>query len=772
MEIRQVRALRGPNIWANFPVLEAWVDLGVLNDSPSDSLEGLTDRLMTWMPSLIEHRCSEGVRGGFLIRLRRGTYPAHILEHLALELQSLAGTEVGFGRTRPTCEDGVYRVVIEYEQEDLGRAALEAARQMFLAAACGQPFDAAAQLQELRELAKRLDPGPVVAALERAARSRGVPLLRLDGGLLQLGWGARQRRLQGTRTDQTGAVAESIASDPELTHLLLRAAGVPVSEDPAAPTGTDAACSLLVAGGEVVAATHRAADGTCSDVRALLHPDVVARAVEAARAVGLDVAGVELDCQAVSQPLETQEGGVVRVQSQPELTPHLAADPAAAQRLGDALLGLMFADGQTGRIPVAAVTGVNGKTTTVRLLAHILERVHGCVGMTCTEGIYVGGRRIDTGDCSGPKSARYVLRNPRVEAAVFETARGGILREGLGFDRCDVAVVTNIGEGDHLGIGGIDTCEQLARVKRTVVEAVPPAGAAVLKADDTLVADMAGHCRGSVIFFARDEAHPVLAGHRAGVGRAAFVRNGQLILASGSLEIPVASLSRVPLTHGGWVSFQVENALAAAAAAWAIGVPVEQIRMGLETFAADVEKAPMRFNVLAVGGATVVLDYGHNVSSLASLLETLEALPHANRTVVYSAAGDRRDADMVRQAQMLGDAFDRVILYEEEKCSRGRADGEIFRLFHSGLEGRSRVQEVEEVSGAVHAVEVALQKARPGELVLVQVDRVDETVELIRNYRATGAGCQEMDLREAAGLCEQVQTAPRSTRRAEVMAAS
>jgi cyanophycin synthetase len=777
MEFRKVRALRGPNIWANFPVLEAWVDLGALNESPSDSLPGLTDRLMHWLPSLVEHRCSEGVRGGFLIRLRRGTYPAHILEHLALELQSLAGTEVGFGRTRPTCEDGVYRVVVEYEYEDLGRAALEAARRMFLAAAHGQPYHAAAELVALRELAGRLDRGPEATAVEQAARSRGVPRFWLEGGLLQLGHGTRQRRLQGTRTDRTGAVAEAVAANAGLTHMLLRAAGVPVPDEEAAKSPVDAMQhNLVVINGQVVAATRCAPGQTASDVRALLHPEVGALAVDAARAVGLDVAGVELTCRDVGQPLEAQGGAVQAVRACPGLAPHLAADPDAGRRLGDALVGLLFPDGGNGRIPVAAVTGVNGKTTTVRLLAHILGRVHGCVGMTCTEGIYIGGRRVDTGDCSGPKSARAVLRNPRVEAAVLETARGGILREGLGFDRCDVAIVTNIGEGDHLGIDGVDTTEQLARVKRTLVEVVAPSGAAVLKADDPLVAAMADHCPGSVIFFGRDEAHPVLAAHIASGGRAAFARAGLLILSVGPQEVPVVPLARVPVTHGGLVGFQVENALAAAAAAWALGVPVEQIRVGLETFIASVDQAPMRFNVMEVDGATVVLDYGHNVSSLASLLDTLAALPHTNRTAVYSAAGDRREADIVHQAQMLGDAFDRVLLYEEEKCIRGRADGEIFRLFRAGLAGRSRVQQVEEVCGAVRAVEVALQMARPGELVLVQVDRVDETVELVRRYRTAGLACREIDLREAAGLTEGLPAGPavvaRPSRRAEAMAAS
>jgi cyanophycin synthetase len=531
---------------------------------------------------------------------------------------------------------------------------------------------------------------------------------------------------------------------------------------------------LLLIGGRVVAAGRRGPEGAFEDVTAGLHLEIATRAVEAARAVGLDVAGVDVVCTDAGRPLEAQGGAVVGVHARPRFAPHAGAD--AGRRLGEALVGYLFPGGQTGRIPVAAVTGVNGKTTTTRLIAHILGRIHRRVGLTCTEGIYVAGRRIDTGDCSGPKSARLVLRHPRVEAAVLETARGGILREGLGFDRCDVAVVTNIGSGDHLGVGGVDTPEELAHVKQTVVRAVAPTGAAVLKADDPLVAAMARHCPGTVVFFARDAAQPVLAAHRARGGRAAFVRGGQLILAEEAQEVPLVPLARVPLTHGGWVGFQVENALAAAAAAWCLGVPLEHVRAGLETFAADLDRAPARFNVLEVNGAAVVMDYGHNVSSLESLLDALASLPNPRRTAVYSAAGDRRDDDMVRQGQLLGDGFDRVILYEEEECIRGRADGEIFRLFRSGLAGRSRVRDVEEVRGAVKAVEVALRTARPGDLVLAQVDRVDETVALVRRFRAAGVPCREIDLREAASLAlEAMQTgapAARERRRAEVVSAS
>jgi len=345
-------------------------------------------------------------------------------------------------------------------------------------------------------------------------------------------------------------------------------------------------------------------------------------------------------------------------------------------------------------------------------------------------------------------SAQAVLMNPAVDVAVLETARGGILRAGLGFDRCDVAVVTNIGEGDHLGLSDIETVEKLAVVKRTIVDALAHDGTAVLKANDPLVAVMARSCKASVIFFAQRGDDPVIAAHRRKGGRAVFVRHDTVIVAEGEVEIPLVALANVPLTHGGRIAFQVENALASAAAAWALGIPRDSIRAGLESFAADLEKVPGRFNLLEVGGATVIVDYGHNVSALVALIEALEQFPHARRTVVYSAAGDRRDCDMVRQGELLGDAFDRVILYEDHYL-RGRAEGEIMTLFRQGLDAAGRVSEVQEFQGNINAIESALKHVRAGELLVVQADMIDETMNFLNRYLAINTTGHEIGLMEA-----------------------
>jgi cyanophycin synthetase len=885
MEFRKVLALRGPNMWANFPVLEAWVDLGKWKDSPSHELPGFNDRIMSWLPTMIEHRCGLGYRGGFFERLRTGTYLAHILEHVTLEMQALAGVDVGFGKAREWLGEGYYKVVIEYEEEEVGRATMEAARELIMAAIHDTPYDVKAEIQKLRELNHRVSLGPSTKAIVEAARSRRIPVRRLnEGSLVQFGYGCNQRRILAAQTDRTGAIAEEIAQDKEMTRDLLRSVGVPVPEGRAVESAEDAwvaaeeigvpvvvkpqfgsqgrgvatnlstreqvmaayeAASaessyilverfapgddyrVLVIGGRIVAAARRepahviadgehtieelvaitntdprrsddhatvlskitldaiglavveeqgytpqsipaagvkvlcrrnanlSTGGTAADVTDDVHPEVAARAIEAARAVGLDVAGVDVIAVDLGRPLEEQGGVIVEVNASPGLRMHIEPSSGKGRAVGEAIIDMMFAPGETGRIPIAAITGTNGKTTTTRFIAHMLEAAGRKVGMTCTDGIFIGKRRIDTGDCAGPASATAVLGNPMVEAAVLETARGGILRAGLGFDKCDVSVVTNIGEGDHLGVGGIDTPEQIALVKRSIIDVVHKHGYGVLKADDPLTAAMAEHCTGQVIFFCRDAEHPVVVAHRAAGGRAVIVRDGSIVAAEGNREEAILSLDRVPLTHGGRISFQVENALATTAAAWGLGLSRETIRTGLETFAADMDQVPGRFNLLEVHGATVIVDYGHNPSALEAMIEAIELFPASRRLAVYTAAGDRRDCDMTRQGEQLGDAFDVVILYEDHYL-RGRPQGEIMQLLRQGMAQGSRVSEIREVLGSVKAIEASLDMLRPGDLLLMQADVIDETVDYVKRYLAANRAGHELGVIDALPVAEVV----------------
>ena len=862
MQILKVNKLRGPNIWANSPVLEAWVDLEELKDTSSEMIPGFNERLMAWLPSLVEHRCSVGERGGFFVRLRRGTYMAHILEHVALELQSLAGTPVGFGRARETNVDGIYKVAVAFREEKLGLACIDKAFELILAAVHDSPFDVEGEVSKLRDFAHDVCLGPSTKAIVDAAKARGIPWRRLnESSLVQLGYGHNQRRICTAEADSTSAIAESIAQDKDLTRMLLKTIGVPTPEGRPVESAEDAweaaqdiglpvvvkpqygnhgrgvatnlqdrqqveaayvaareegssiICErhapgddyrVLVIGGKMVAAARRepahvfgdgqstvqqlidvvnkdprrsdghstslsfikvdavalgvlleqgltpdiiaplgkkvlirrnanlSTGGTAADVTDLVHPDVARQCVEAARVIGLDIAGVDVVAQDITQPLQGQRGVIVEVNAGPGLRMHIEPSSGLPRPVGQAIIDMMYPENNNGRVPIVSVTGVNGKTTTTRLIAHLVACSGKKVGMTCTDGIYIAGRRIDSGDCSGPQSARAVLMNPSVEAAVLETARGGILREGLGFDMCDVGVVTNIGEGDHLGLADIETIEQLAKVKRCIIEAVHKNGFGVLKANDPLTAEMAEKCKGAVVFFALDGDDPVLMAHRVKGGRGAFVRDNAVILAEGNTDFVLLSLDRVPLTHNGRIGFQVENVLAAASACWALGMPCEQIRLGLESFSSHMDKVPGRFNLMEIHGATVVVDYGHNQSSLLAIAETLDQFPHPSRTVIYSAAGDRRDVDMIRQGEILADHFDRIILYEDNYL-RGRQPGEIMTLFKQGMDGGKRVKEIHEVQGWQNAVDRALKLIRKGEFLLMQADTIDEAVQYLHH---------------------------------------
>ena len=466
--------------------------------------------------------------------------------------------------------------------------------------------------------------------------------------------------------------------------------------------------------------------GTATDVTDDVHQEVAARAIAAAQMVGLDICGVDVVCESVLHPMEEQSGGVVEVNAAPGLRMHLSPSFGKGRDVGEAVIATMFPNGEDGRVPVIAVTGTNGKTTTVRLTSHLL-RTHGLrVGMTNTDGVYVNGRQTDSGDCSGPQSARNVLAHPDVDAAVLETARGGMLREGLAFDRCHVAVVTNIGMGDHLGLNYISTVEDLAVLKRVIVQNVAASGTAVLNATDPLVARMAVNCPGDVIFFGLDTHHPIIATHRAQGKRVLFVEDDHIVAMQGqhSVRIP---LSEVPVTRSGAIAFQIENAMASIAAAWAINIPWETICKGLATFISDIQGVPGRFNVFEYKGATVIADYGHNPDAIKALVQAVTNLPAQKRSVVISGAGDRRDDDIREQTRIIGDAFDEVVLYQDA-CQRGRVDGEVLKLLRQGLEGAKRTRQVDEIYGEFLAIDKAMERLNQGDLCLILIDQVEEAL--------------------------------------------
>jgi cyanophycin synthetase len=846
MEVSRIRALRGPNLWSKNTAIEAIVSCADAECS-IDNLPEFEARLRARLPQTGLLR-PEGHQGAVSI--------AHVLQIAALTMQAHAGCPVTFGRTASTIEPGVFQVVVEYSEEEVGRLAMELAQVLVHAALDDTPFDLADALKRLRELDEDVRLGPSTGSIVNAAAARNIPCRRLtQGSMVQFGWGSRQRRIQAAETDLTSAISESIAQDKDLTKMLLDAAGVPVPMGRSVTTAEEAWAAarelggpvvvkprdgsqgrgvavnietrerviqafeaaeeisseviveryipghdfrLLVVGGALVAASRRdppqvtgdgqqtirqlvdqvnadpqrgdghatsltkirfddialatlkkqgfdadsvppagtlvflrnnanlSTGGTATDVTDEVHPEMAARAVSAARMIGLDICGVDVVAESVLYPLEEQHGGVVEVNAAPGLRMHLNPSFGKGRAVGEAIIANMYADGDDGRIPLVAVAGTNGKTTTVRLTAHLLGAAGNRVGMTNSDGVYVDNLRIDTGDCSGPRSARSVLMHPDVDAAVFETARGGILREGLAFDRCNVAVVTNIGMGDHLGLGYISTVEDLAVVKRVIVQHVHPTGTAVLNAADPIVAEMAASCPGSITYFAEDRNHPVMATHRAQGLRAVYRDGDAIVAAQGADEIRYP-LAGIPLTRDGAITFQVENAMASIAAAWALGLDEDVIRRGLASFVNDAQTAPGRFNVFDYRGATVIADYGHNPDAILALVRAVDAMPAKRRSVVISGAGDRRDEDIRMQTEILGEAFDEVVLYQDQ-CQRGRADGEVLALLQQGLANATRSKHVEEIHGEFLAIDTALARLAPGDLCLILVDQVEEAL--------------------------------------------
>jgi cyanophycin synthetase len=471
--------------------------------------------------------------------------------------------------------------------------------------------------------------------------------------------------------------------------------------------------------------------GSATDVTDDLHPELAARAVEAARQIGLDVCGVDMVCERITEPLETQNGGIVELNAAPGLRMHLQPSYGKARAVGEAIINEVYPLGEDGRIPVVAVSGTNGKTTTTRLIGHILAQAGLRVGITTTDGVYINGVRIDADDCAGPISAKNVLLHPSVDAAVFETARGGILRQGLAFDRCDVAVVTNVGQGDHLGLAYIHTVEDLAVVKRVIVDNVAPHGMAVLNAADPIVARMADSATAAVTFFALDQFLPLLVSRREMGQRILYVDGAFIVAEQGAFQWRMP-LEQIPITLNGRIGFQIKNVLAAVGAAWGLARPWAEIEAGLASFESTAAMAPGRFNLFQFNGATLIADYGHNSDAIHALCQAVQKLPAERRIVVISGAGDRRDEDIRQQTAILGDVFDEVILYQDA-CQRGRRDGEVIGLLREGLAQATKVRQVDEVYGEFNAIDAALGRVQAGDVCLILIDQVDAALAYLRD---------------------------------------
>lgn len=850
--VRNVRALRGPNLHAFMPVLEITLDIGPYEERPSTSFTGFVDRLVSWLPGLQAHECSAGRPGGFIERLRRGTYLAHMTEHVTLELQTVMGFDVGFGRARGTAERGVYSVVIAYREEEPARVAFDTALRLTLAAMNDEPFDVAAEIERLMQVADEYRLGPSTAAIVDAARKRRIPIIRLkpNGSLIQLGYGVHQKRIWASETSLTSAIAVDLCQEKPLTNQMLRTVGVPVPEGRAVTSADEAwqvaqavglpvvvkpqagnqgkgvsanltteedvrsgyeiarkfgsgvlveqyirgkDYRLLVVNGTMVAAARRdpamvtgdgrktvrelvhevnqdprrrdghsstltrirlddaaelvlqqqaltldsvpelgqkvklrencnlSTGGAATDVTDEVHLRNVRIAELAAQILRLDVAGIDILCEDIRRPIREQGGAIVEVNAAPGLRMHVHPTEGKSRDVGTPIIDMLYPNNAPARIPIVAVTGTNGKTTVTRLVAHMFETTKKLVGMTTTEGTYIDGERIIQGDCSGPQSARAVLLHPYVEAAVLETARGGILREGLAFDSCTVGVVMNV-TSDHLGLRGINTLEELAKVKQVVVENVDRTGAAVLNAEDPLVAQMAAATDGQVIYFSLRPDAPVMAAHLANGGKGVVVDGGSIVLATGEDRLPLIDLSQVGFTHAGAIQFQVQNALAATAAAWGAGLNPAMIARALTTFVTDGATVPGRFNVTEHNGVQIVIDYGHNQAALEALGQAISAMGRRRTIMVLGLPGDRRDEDLRATMDVTTPYVDEYLFFDLPGL-RGRAPHEVPTLLQNRVPAGvpSAI-----VASQAAGIQRAWELARPGDRLVLIVDDVDE----------------------------------------------
>jgi cyanophycin synthetase len=867
MKILQTQTLRGPNYWSirRSKLILVRLDLEELADRPSDTIPRFYDSLVAILPSLEEHYCSPGCKGGFLSRVREGTMMGHIIEHVALELQTLAGMPVGFGRTRETAALGTYQVVVEYQLETAGRYAVRAALRLCESIVETGNYPASELAKDLADLIKiRTEAalGASTEALIKEAQTLGIPWIYLEMcDIFQLGYGKHQKRIQAALTSGTNILGVELACDKEKTKKILASMGVPVplgmtiysfgelagaidklgypivikplngnhgrgitidiQDWEHAEVAYDRAREIssgvivehfyqgrdhriLVVNHKVVAVAERVPAhvvGNGSDTIATLvdrenqdvrrgeghdnmltliqlddstaemlsrqgfslntvlspsqvcylratanlstggiaidrtdeiHPDTVWLAERVSRIIDLDVAGIDVITTDITQTLAAVDGTIVEVNAAPGLRMHISPSEGVGRNVAAPILQMLFPPGTPTRIPIVAITGTNGKTTTTRLIAHIFSQVYNAVGFTTTDGIYIGDRLVEQGDTTGPQSAQIILQDPTVDIAILETARGGILRSGLAFQTCDVGVVLNV-TADHLGLGGIETIDQLAKVKAVIAEAVHADGYAVLNADDERVAAMAGSVSGRVAYFSMNPDHPLVRSHVQRGGIAAVYAQGYLTILQQDWVHRIEQAESVPLTLGGRAPFMIANALAACLAAFVQGVNVDQIRTALRSFRASAHQTPGRMNLFNLGHYHVLIDYAHNPAGYAAVGSFVKNWTGPTIGAI-GGPGDRRDEDLIELGKLSATFFDRIIVKEDDD-TRGRSWGDAAELIVQGIEG------VATATGApvphsimlneVEAIEWALDNAPADGLVTIFADNISRAIALI-----------------------------------------
>ena len=865
MRIREINAMRGPNYWSvnRHKLIVMVLDLEEMEERPSNTIEGFRERLEKMFPGMYQHRCSVGEPGGFFQRVEEGTWMGHIIEHIALEIQSLAGMEVGFGRTRGYGEKGVYNVVFAYMEEAVGRFAAKSAVKICEALIEGKEYNLDEDIQEMRVLREEVRLGPSTGSIVEEAASRGIPWIRLNKySLCQLGYGANQKRIQATVTSETSNIAVELACDKEDTKFLLEQAEIPIPkgeiirressleeavnyvgyplvtkpvdgnhgrgitvninnwED--ALTGFRAAKEvsnaviiekyvvgfdyrILVINHKLIAAAKRtpahvigdgkstvqqlidevnkdprrgyghekvltqitindltktiikakgytlesviaqgemlilkdtanlSTGGTSEDVTDIVHPANVFMAERISKIIGLDICGIDVMTTDISIPLEETGGAVLEVNAGPGFRMHLAPAIGLPRNVAGHVIDKLFPNGANGKIPIVAITGTNGKTTTTRLIAHMAKMKGYKVGYTTTDGVYIQNRLLMKGDCTGPASAEFVLKDPTVDFAVLECARGGLLRAGLGFHHCDVGIVTNVA-ADHLGLKGIHTVEQLAKVKGVIPETVLPNGYAILNADDDLVYDMRKSVKCNVAIFSMDEENPRIKAMQKVGGISAIYENGYITICRGEWKLRIVKVVNVPLTYGGRATFMIQNILPAVITAYTRGFTIDEMKIALETFIPSPAQTPGRLNLFQFKDFQVLLDYAHNPAGMRALHKFIENIDASVKVGIIAGVGDRRVEDTNEIGSIAAEMFDEIII-RQDKHLRGKSEEEIIKMLDDGIKMKDPNKKTTIIPNETEAATFAIKNAKKDSLIVICSDVIPDALELVQKLK-------------------------------------
>lgn len=865
MEILSIKVMKGPNYWSvkRHNLIVMLLDIGEMEQRPSNTIPGFLERMKNLMPTLYTHRCSEGVEGGFFQRVEAGTWMGHIVEHIALELQTLAGMEVGFGRTRQADKEGVYNVVFTYYEAKAGIHAGKEAVELVKCLINDQPYDLDATIQRLREIREEERLGPSTGSIVEEAVKRKIPWIRLNRhSLVQLGYGKNQRRIQATVASTTSNIAVEIACDKEDTKQLLEQANIPTpkgvivrSEEDVKEAikglrfplvtkplngnhGRGASTNLqnleevlegfrvaqvhsrsviierflvghdfraLVINYKFVAAARRtpaavigdgihnltelveienknpkrgfghenvltlikidqatityleskginpdyipkqgeevwlkptanlSTGGTSTDVTDFVHPSNVILFERIARLIGLDICGIDIIANELSTPLAENGGGVIEVNAGPGFRMHLDPAEGLPRNVAEPVIDMLYPPGSSARIPILTVTGTNGKTTTTRMLAHIMKQTGATVGFNTTDGIYINNELMMTGDCTGPVSAEFILKDPTVDVAVLECARGGLLRAGLGFHNCDVSIVTNVG-GDHLGLGGIDTIEKLAKVKSVVPRTVFKSGYAILNADDDLVYGMKEEIEANIALFSLDENNPRIKKHIAKNGLSAVYENGYITIMKGAWKIRILRDVEVPITFNGTAEFNIYNVLGAVLAAYVSNVSMDNIKVALQTFIPSPAMTPGRMNLFSFSNFKVMLDYAHNTHGMKAIGKFVRQQPAIRKIGIIAGVGDRRDEDTIELGEEAAQSFDEIII-RQDKNLRGRTSEEIVDLLKKGIQNISPDKKITVILDESEAIDYAIRESQPGDFITIISDVVPHALDRVRYWK-------------------------------------